>query len=79
MSEPSVGDLVFHLVTGLAGEPSKQRFLFGLSRVLHPAVSTKKRPPIPGAWGKLTRTFGLSSQALTSLNPGFEWTTLSPD
>jgi hypothetical protein len=33
MNQPAIGDMVFHLVSGLAGEPSKRRFLFGVSRV----------------------------------------------
>lgn len=45
-----VGDEVFHLVSGVPGEPPNRRFLYGLSKVQRQAVSGETKPPLPGTW-----------------------------
>jgi hypothetical protein len=69
MNEPAAGDQVFHLVSGLTGEPAKRRFLYGVSRVREPALVTSDRPPLPGSWSQATSYFRIELSEFREFNP----------
>jgi len=69
MNEPVIGDQVFHLVSGLKGEPPKRRFLYGVSRVRQPTATTSDRPPLPGAWAQADAYFRIELSEFREFHP----------
>lgn len=69
MTNPAVGDQVFHLVSGLPGEPAKRRFLYGVSQVRRPAGVTTERPPLPGAWTQADGYFRVELKDFREFEP----------
>lgn len=50
MSQPSPGDIVFHLVRGVEKTRPKERFLLGVSKVKSKCETRLAPPPKPGDW-----------------------------
>lgn len=69
MQTPLAGDRVFHLVSGLPGEPVGRRFLYGVSSVAQSAVRTTERPTAPGAWGEAEAYFKVLLADFAELAP----------
>jgi hypothetical protein len=69
MTNPTIGDHVFHLVSGLPGEPGKRRFLYGASRVRRPAGVTTERPPLPGMWAEADGYFRIELKDFHAFEP----------
>jgi hypothetical protein len=69
MTNPAVGDQVFHLVSDLSGEPAKRRFLYGVSRVRMPAGITTERPPLPGMWARADGYFRIELKDFWEFEP----------
>jgi hypothetical protein len=69
MKEPMTGDQVFHLVSGVSGEPAKRRFLYGVSQVRQPAATTGEKPPLGGAWTWPDRYFRIELSDFREFDP----------
>lgn len=69
MRQPLSGDLVYHLVAGLAGFPPRRRFLWGRSIVAETVATVTETPSAPGPWGSADAYYRIRLERCEPLDP----------
>jgi HNH endonuclease len=60
MQQPTPGERVFHLVSGVSAADPRRRVLFGVSQVSAAAEVTVTKPPLPGVWANAEAYFRIA-------------------